>query len=77
MRDPLSQPKEDQMTEKKIPAKSPIQKKQAPQPVNDGMVAIVRHMAKEHRFTKAEVQAKMFLENNAHFDRLWFEAGLK
>jgi hypothetical protein len=77
MRDPLAhQPKEDKMTAKKIPAKNPIVKKQAP-PVDDGMVALVRHMAKEHRFTKGEVQAKMFLKNNEHFDRLWSEAGLK
>jgi len=80
MRDPLiHQPKESEMTAKKIPAKNPIPKKQAPKPSSSdaGLVALVRHMAKEHRFTKKEVQSKMFLENNLQFDRLWSEAGLK
>jgi len=73
---------------KKIPAKK-IPAKQAPKrqlkekvtpatitASDAGLRAIMRHMSKDHRLTKAEVQQKMGMNDSPDFDRLWDEGGL-
>ena len=86
MRDPLLYPpyptkgKEKPMTiAKKTAAKKPAPKPPTPPTItgsDTGLVAIMHHMGREHRYTKGEVQLKMGMMENKNFDRLWKETGL-
>ena len=92
MRDPLLYPpyppketgKPMTTPAKKTIAKKSIAKKSAPTTPSPptitgsdtGLIAIMHHMGKEHRYTKGEVQQKMGMSENKDFDRLWKETGL-
>jgi hypothetical protein len=81
MRDPmLYPPYPPKETEKPMAiAKKTAAKKITPPTItgsDTGLVAIMHHMGREHRYTKMEVQQKMGMVENGDFDRLWKETGL-
>ena len=69
---------------KKTTAKAPTRKPALKEKVtpatitggDTGVMAIMRHMSKDHRLTQAEVKLKMGMHNSPDFERLWKEAGL-
>ena len=67
-------------TTAKAPTRKPALKEKVTPPTitatDTGVMAIMRHMSKDHRLTQAEVKLKMGMNDSPDFDRLWEAAGL-
>ena len=67
-------------TTAKAPTRKPVLKEKVTPPTitasDTGLMAIMRHMSKDHRLTQAEVKLKMGMHDSPDFERIWNEAGL-